>query len=73
MSTDNYSPDSNSPVVGRVSGSVDVVCQTTGSAAIADMSPGSSYNIWDQLQDGNYINDLYVHTGACGFNGLPRC
>src|SRR5436309_7559660 len=67
-------PDSFSSVVGTVSDTIDVVCQTTGSDAIADLSPGASYLIWDKLKDGSFISDLFVVTNGCGFdNTIPRC
>ncbi|RIA79707.1 hypothetical protein C1645_793872 [Glomus cerebriforme] len=71
-------PDSTSSVLGSVGEklTVDVVCQTAGSDAIADFSPGASYNVWDKLADGSYISDLYVYTPNCGFdttNTIPKC
>lgn len=51
---------------------VKIVCQTQGGTVSA--KAGTS-RIWDRLQDGSWVSDLYVDTtGKPGFtDGLPRC
>lgn len=45
-----------------------IQCQTTGDSVAGD-------TVWDNLNDGNYVSDLYTTTpGGLGFAGtLPRC
>jgi hypothetical protein len=63
-------PHKNSPSTGTYNygDPLPVECQTTGSTVYG--SP-----VWDKLQDGNYVSDLYTTTpGGLSFtSGLPRC
>lgn len=51
----------------------EIVCQTEGGPVRA--ADGQRSDIWDQLDDGNFITDLYVDTPGVGrFTvGIPRC
>ncbi|MFF3911004.1 SH3 domain-containing protein [Streptomyces sp. NPDC001848] len=48
---------------------VPIFCQTPGSTVTG---PYGTTNIWDNIDDGEYVSDAYVHTGADGYVA-PRC
>ncbi|UUU31755.1 SH3 domain-containing protein [Streptomyces sp. CA-210063] len=49
--------------------SVPIFCQTPGQTI---SGPYGTTNIWDNIDDGEYISDAYVHTGSDGYVA-PRC
>ena len=70
-------PDPTLPTLGQVRGgqSVTVVCQLQG-PTIDDPS-GARTNVWDRLDDGSYVTDLWIDTDkavAPGFDSnIPLC
>lgn len=54
---------------------VNIVCQETGEDVGPSHVTGKSSAIWDNLENGGWVSDLYVTTpGAGGFTaGIPRC
>ncbi|MFD9001006.1 SH3 domain-containing protein [Streptomyces sp. NPDC059582] len=48
---------------------VPIFCQTPGSTVAG---PYGTSNIWDNVDDGEYVSDSYVHTGSDGYI-RPRC
>jgi hypothetical protein len=54
---------------------VDVVCQSTGEGVGPSPSGHVSSNIWDRLDTGGWVTDLYLDTpGAGAFSPpIPRC
>ena len=63
-------PDRNDPPVGTADegAALTIICQTTGEDISGD-------TVWDRLDNGNYISDLYTTTpGGQSFAGtLPQC
>jgi hypothetical protein len=54
---------------------ITIVCQSSGGLVRAEYAPQRS-RVWDQLDDGNWVSDLFVTTGGPigGFDpDLPRC
>lgn len=62
------STSASSPSTDAEGTQLTIACQTTGDSVFGD-------NVWDQLQDGNYVSDLYVSTpGGLGYAGtIPLC
>jgi hypothetical protein len=54
---------------------VNIACQKEGETVGPSPATGNSSNIWDRLDDGSWISDLYTTTpGAGTFTaGIPRC
>ncbi|MFF4963042.1 SH3 domain-containing protein [Streptomyces sp. NPDC001222] len=48
---------------------VPIYCQTPGTTVTG---PYGTSNIWDSIDDGEYVADSYVHTGSDGYVA-PRC
>lgn len=48
---------------------VTVYCQTPGEWITG---PYGTTNLWDNIADGEYVSDAYVHTGSDGYVA-PRC
>ncbi|MER5598947.1 SH3 domain-containing protein [Streptomyces sp. NPDC002265] len=48
---------------------VPIFCQTPGTTVTG---PYGTSNIWDNIDDGEYVSDAYVHTGSDGYI-RPRC
>ena len=48
---------------------VPIYCQTPGTTVTG---PYGTSNIWDNIDDGQYVSDAYVYTGADGYVA-PRC
>ncbi|MDX3311932.1 SH3 domain-containing protein [Streptomyces sp. NPDC054884] len=48
---------------------VPVYCQSPGTWV---SGPYGTTNIWDNIADGQYVSDAYVHTGSDGYIA-PRC
>ncbi|KAB1142156.1 SH3 domain-containing protein [Streptomyces luteolifulvus] len=48
---------------------VPIFCQTPGSTVTG---PYGTTRIWDNINDGEYVSDAYVKTGADGYIA-PRC
>jgi len=48
---------------------VPIFCQTPGTTVTG---PYGTTNIWDNIDDGEYVSDAYVYTGADGYVA-PRC
>ncbi|MGW2826842.1 SH3 domain-containing protein [Streptomyces sp. NPDC001443] len=46
-----------------------VFCQTPGTSVTG---PYGTSNIWDNVDDGEFVSDAYVHTGSDGYI-RPRC
>ncbi|WP_330290269.1 SH3 domain-containing protein [Streptomyces sp. NBC_00576] len=44
--------------------SVPIWCQTPGQSVAG---PYGTSNIWDNIDDGQYVSDAYVHTGSDGY------
>ncbi|MFF8019454.1 SH3 domain-containing protein [Streptomyces sp. NPDC007929] len=53
------------PVGARVT----IFCQRPGTMVTG---PYGTTNIWDNIDDGEYVSDAYVHTGSDGYV-RPRC
>ncbi|GGW60912.1 hypothetical protein GCM10010503_42460 [Streptomyces lucensis JCM 4490] len=43
---------------------VHIYCQTPGTTVTG---PYGTSNIWDNISNGEYVSDAYVHTGADGY------
>ncbi|MEU0618324.1 MULTISPECIES: SH3 domain-containing protein [Streptomyces] len=43
---------------------VAIYCQTTGTTVTG---PYGTSNIWDNISNGQYVSDAYVHTGSDGY------
>ncbi|MCW7945540.1 hypothetical protein AAW14_26925 [Streptomyces hygroscopicus] len=43
---------------------VPIFCQTPGTTV---SGPYGTSNIWDNIDDGEYVSDAYVHTGSDGY------
>ena len=43
---------------------VPIFCQTPGTTVTG---PYGTSNIWDNIDDGAYVSDAYVHTGSDGY------
>ncbi|MDL5203028.1 SH3 domain-containing protein [Streptomyces sp. ALI-76-A] len=48
---------------------VPIFCQTPGTTVTG---PYGTSNIWDNIDDGQFVSDTYVNTGADGYI-RPRC
>lgn len=48
---------------------VTIYCQTSGTTV---SGPYGRSNIWDNIDDGQYVSDSYVNTGSDGYV-RPRC
>ncbi|GAA4086615.1 SH3 domain-containing protein [Streptomyces shaanxiensis] len=48
---------------------VPIFCQTPGTTVTG---PYGTTNIWDNIDDGEYVSDAYVNTGSDGYV-RPRC
>nr|WSY52760.1 SH3 domain-containing protein [Streptomyces sp. NBC_00886] len=48
---------------------VPIYCQTPGTTVSGYYG---TTNIWDNIDDGQYVSDAYVHTGSDGYVA-PRC
>lgn len=48
---------------------VPIFCQTTGTTVTG---PYGTSNVWDNIDDGEFVADAYVYTGADGYVA-PRC
>ncbi|MEV6168414.1 hypothetical protein AB0L99_09350 [Streptomyces sp. NPDC051954] len=48
---------------------VPIFCQTPGTTVTG---PYGTSNIWDNIDDGEYVSDAYVNTGSDGYVA-PRC
>ncbi|MEU6373221.1 SH3 domain-containing protein [Streptomyces sp. NPDC046909] len=48
---------------------VPIFCQTPGTTVTG---PYGTSNIWDNIDDGQYVSDAYVNTGSDGYIA-PRC
>ncbi|MET9387140.1 SH3 domain-containing protein [Streptomyces sp. NPDC002928] len=48
---------------------VPIFCQTPGTSVTG---PYGTTNIWDNIDDSQYVSDAYVHTGSDGYI-RPRC
>ena len=48
---------------------VPIFCQASGSSVTG---PYGTTRIWDNIDDGEYVSDAYVNTGADGYIA-PRC
>ncbi|MGX1545361.1 SH3 domain-containing protein [Streptomyces adustus] len=48
---------------------VAIFCQTPGTTVTGTYG---TTNIWDSIDDGEYVSDAYVHTGSDGYI-RPRC
>ncbi|MFQ6146942.1 SH3 domain-containing protein [Streptomyces seoulensis] len=48
---------------------VPIYCQTPGTTVTG---PYGTSNIWDNISNGQYVSDSYVHTGSDGYIA-PRC
>lgn len=48
---------------------VPILCQTPGTTVTG---PYGTSNIWDNIDDGEFVSDAYVNTGSDGYIG-PRC
>ncbi|CAL9494390.1 MULTISPECIES: SH3 domain-containing protein [Streptomyces] len=46
-----------------------IYCQTPGTTV---SGPYGTTNIWDLIDNGEYVSDAYVHTGSDGYIA-PRC
>lgn len=49
--------------------SVPIFCQTPGQTI---SGPYGTTNVWDNIDDGEYVSDAYVYTGSDGYVA-PRC
>lgn len=65
------------PVVGTLNegDAVNIVCQGTGEAVGPSPRTGVSSAIWDKLDTGGWVSDLYINTPGDGSftSGIPRC
>ncbi|MFF5496470.1 peptidase [Streptomyces aquilus] len=43
---------------------VPIYCQTPGTT---ETGPYGTSNIWDNISNGQYVSDAYVHTGSDGY------
>ncbi|MFE6621966.1 SH3 domain-containing protein [Streptomyces sp. NPDC057740] len=48
---------------------IQIFCQTPGTNVTG---PYGTSNIWDNIDDGEFVSDAYVHTGSDGYV-RPRC
>ncbi|MFC9932491.1 SH3 domain-containing protein [Streptomyces sp. NPDC127190] len=48
---------------------VPIYCQTSGTTV---SGPYGTTNIWDNVDNGEYASDAYIHTGSDGYIA-PRC
>lgn len=64
-------PSTSYGVVRVLSGGsrVPIFCQTPGQTI---SGPYGTTNVWDNIDDGEYISDAYVYTGSDGYVA-PRC
>ncbi len=64
-------PDGNADAIATVQGGepVEIVCQTYGTR-VTDPSSSVSTPVWDKLDDGSYITDLWVDTNK-SLNAQP--
>ncbi|MGW0844971.1 SH3 domain-containing protein [Streptomyces sp. NPDC002787] len=64
-------PSTSYGVVRVLSGGsrVPIFCQTPGQTITG---PYGTTNVWDNIDDGEYISDAYVYTGSDGYVA-PRC
>lgn len=59
-------PSTSYSVVRVLSGGtqVPIYCQTPGQTI---SGPYGTTNLWDNIADGQYVSDAYVHTGSDGY------
>jgi uncharacterized protein YraI len=64
-------PGTGYPIVRvlPVGAKVPIFCQTPGTSVTG---PYGTTNIWDNIDDGEYVSDAYVKTGSDGYV-RPRC
>jgi hypothetical protein len=65
------------PVVGTLNegDAVNIVCQGTGESVGPSPRTGVSSAIWDKLDTGGWVSDLYINTPGDGSftSGIPQC
>jgi uncharacterized protein YraI len=64
-------PGTGYPIVRvlPVGAKVPIFCQTPGTSVTG---PYGTTNIWDNIDDGEYVSDSYIQTGSDGYI-RPRC
>ncbi|MGK3989097.1 hypothetical protein WME99_38990 [Sorangium sp. So ce136] len=64
--------DADSPYRLSQGASVAIVCQIRGERVVDGRYAS---DVWDQLDDGNFVSDLYINTPGIGdFSpGIPQC